>query len=126
MDLAIGNVSLDYTAILIQFLVVLGFVGTTIWLTHILGPKQKGDEKLESFECGIDPVGNARSPFSVTYFLAAILFVLFDIEIIFFYPWAVNFRELGMFGFWKMIIFVTPFMLGFYYVIKKGILEWRN
>ncbi|MCC7444126.1 MAG: NADH-quinone oxidoreductase subunit A [Saprospiraceae bacterium] len=116
---------MDYLAILIQFLVVLSFVGITIILTHLLGPKRKNEEKLSNFECGIESIGDARLPYSVKYFLAAILFVLFDIEIIFFYPWAVNFKELGMSGFIKMIIFVTPFLLGYFYVIKKGVLKWH-
>ncbi len=117
--------NIDYVAILIQFIVVLGFVGFTIVMSHILGPRKKGEDKLASFECGIESIGDARLPFSVKYFLAAILFVLFDIEIIFFYPWAVNFKELGMSGFLKMIIFVTPFLLGYFYVIKKGVLKWE-
>ncbi|HRO07288.1 MAG TPA: NADH-quinone oxidoreductase subunit A [Saprospiraceae bacterium] len=117
--------NMDYLAILIQFLVVLSFVGITIILTHLLGPKRKNEEKLSNFECGIESIGDARLPYSVKYFLAAILFVLFDIEIIFFYPWAVNFKELGMSGFIKMIIFVTPFLLGYFYVIKKGVLKWH-
>lgn len=117
--------NMDYLAILIQFPVVLSFVGITIILTHLLGPKRKNEEKLSNFECGIESIGDARLPYSVKYFLAAILFVLFDIEIIFFYPWAVNFKELGMSGFIKMIIFVTPFLLGYFYVIKKGVLKWH-
>lgn len=123
-----GNINvsnIDYLAIFIQFLVVLSFVGVTIILSHILGPRKRGEEKLSSFECGIESIGDARLPYSVKYFLAAILFVLFDIEIIFFYPWAVNFKTLGMSGFLKMIIFVTPFLLGYFYVIKKGVLKWH-
>ncbi len=120
----IENIRLDYFSILVQFLLVVGFVGGTFILTHLLGPKRKGTQKLQSFECGLDSIGSARLPFSVKYFLAAILFVLFDIEIIFFYPWAINFRELGYDGLLKMIIFISPFLLGYYYVIKKGALKW--
>ncbi len=122
-NISISN--LDYVAIFIQFLVVMSFVGITIVASHFLGPKRKSEVKLSSFECGIESIGDARLPYSVKYFLAAILFVLFDIEIIFFYPWAVNFKELGMGGFIKMIIFVTPFLLGYFYVIKKGVLKWE-
>ena len=67
---------------------------------------------------------NARLPFSVKYFLIAILFVLFDVEVIFFYPWAVNFRELGQLGFLKMLVFIAPLLLGYFYIIKKGALKW--
>jgi NADH-quinone oxidoreductase subunit A len=122
---SIESIQLDYLAILIQFVVASSFVIGTFYLTHKLGPKHKSEKKLQSFECGLDSIGDARLPFSVKYFLAAILFVLFDAEVIFFYPWAVNFRELGEEGFIKMILFVTPFMLGFYYVIKKGALKWE-
>lgn len=121
----IASTNIDYLAIFIQFLIVLSFVGFTIVITHMIGPKRKNEEKLSSFECGIESIGDARMPYSVKYFLAAILFVLFDIEIIFFYPWAVNFKELGMSGFIKMLIFVTPFLLGYFYVIKKGVLKWH-
>ncbi len=120
----VDQASIDYLAILIQFVVIAGFVGTTFVLTHLLGPKRKGAKKLEAFECGIDSVGNARMPFSVKYFVVAILFVLFDVEIIFFYPWAVNFKELGTEGFIKMLIFIAPLLLGYLYILKKGALKW--
>lgn len=120
-----GNVQLDYVAILIQFIVVGGFVGTSIFLTHWLGPKRKTKDKLETFECGLDSIGNARLPFSVKYFLVAILFVLFDVEVIFFYPWAVNFHELGQSGFVKMFVFVIPLLMGYFYIVKKGALKWE-
>jgi NADH-quinone oxidoreductase subunit A len=119
------NIPIDYLTIIVQLIVVLGFVVTTLFVTHMAGPKIKTDEKLQAFECGLDSIGDARLPFSIKYFLAAILFVLFDAELIFFYPWAVNFKELGGVGFFKMIAFVAPFMLGFYYIIKKGALKWE-
>ena len=114
----------DYIPILIQSLVVLGFVITTMLLTHLLGPKRSSKAKLENFECGIESFGNARSPFSVKYFLIAILFVLFDVEVIFMYPWAVNFKELGKDGFIEMLLFMTLVLAGFVYIILKGALKW--
>ena len=108
-----------------QFLVALGFVVVTMVLTHLLGPKRKSARKLENFECGIETQGNARLPFSIKYFLTAILFVLFDVEVIFMYPWAINFKELGADGFIKMLIFIAPLLLGFIYIIKKGALKWE-
>jgi len=115
----------DYVPIVIQSIVVLGFVITTMIVSHILGPKRKTEAKLENFECGIEGMGNARSPFSVKYFLVAILFVLFDVEIIFMYPWAVNYRALGIFGFWEMLLFIVFLMLGFGYVLLRGALKWE-
>jgi NADH-quinone oxidoreductase subunit A len=120
-----ANTSIDYLAIFIQFIVAAGFVITTIIATHFLGPKRKTADKLEAFECGIDSIGNARLPFSIKYFLVAILFVLFDVEVIFFYPWAVNFHELGADGFVKMLCFVAPLLLGYLYIVKKGALKWE-
>jgi len=95
-----------------------------MFVTHLMGPKRQGKVKLETFECGIESQGNARIPFSVKYFLAAILFVLFDVEVIFLYPWAVDFRSLGMAGFWEMISYMAVILIGFFYILKKGALKW--
>jgi NADH-quinone oxidoreductase subunit A len=115
----------EYILIFIQFLVAAGFVVTTLFVTHILGPKRKTADKLESFECGIESQGNARLPFSIKYFVTAILFVLFDVEVIFLYPWAVNFKEFGTYGFVSMLVFMGLLLLGFIYIIKKGALKWE-
>jgi NADH-quinone oxidoreductase subunit A len=115
----------NHIGIFIQSMVALGFVILVMVLTHIIGPKRKTSQKLENFECGIEIHGDARMPFSVKYFLTAILFVLFDVEIIFFYPWAVNFKYLAASGFIKILIFIIPLLLGFYYVIRKGALKWE-
>jgi NADH-quinone oxidoreductase subunit A len=116
---------LDYIPILIQMGVAVGFVVLTILGSSFLGPKRSSKNKDKNFECGIESIGNARIPFSVKYFLIAILFVLFDVEVIFLYPWAVNFREMGFEGLAKMGIFMTLLVIGFYYVIKKKGLEWE-
>ena len=119
------STSADYLGIFIQFLVAGGFVGTTILVTHLAGPKRKTSDKLASFECGIESQGNARIPFSIKYFLTAILFVLFDVEVIFMYPWAVNFKALGQTGFIEMLIFILTLLVGFFYIIRKGALKWE-
>jgi NADH-quinone oxidoreductase subunit A len=119
------NYPLDYLPILIQLILAGAFVSITMLLTHLLGPKQRTKKKLESFECGIESIGNARNPFSVKYFLTAILFVLFDVEVIFMYPWAVNFKNLGIVGFVEMLIFMVFLLLGFFYVIKRKALDWE-
>jgi NADH-quinone oxidoreductase subunit A len=110
---------LDYLPILIMFCVALGFVLTTMVASHKLGPKKKSKIKLDVFECGIEAQGNARVPFAIKYFLVAIIFVLFDVEVIFMYPWAVNFRELGMVGVIEMFSFVILLLIGFYYMLSK-------
>ena len=119
----------DYLPVLVQSVVALGFVGVTMLLTNIIGGKRKRIHTLrkeENFECGIEVKGNARFPFSVKYFLIAILFVLFDVEIIFFYPWAINFKEFGWTGFWEMLVFLGFLLFGFWYIIKKGALDWNE
>jgi NADH-quinone oxidoreductase subunit A len=115
----------DFFPIILQFIVAAGFVVTTMLATHMLGPKRKSKIKLDTFECGIEAQGNARAPFSVKYFLIAILFVLFDVEIIFMYPWAVNFKTLGINGIIEMLIFMVLLLTGFFYIIKKGALKWE-
>lgn len=114
----------DYLPILMQLGLAVGFVVITIIGSSFLGPRRKSVNKDKNFECGTDSIGNARIPFSVKYFLVAILFVLFDIEVIFMYPWAVNFREMGMEGLIKMGIFLFVLITGFFYVIRKKGLEW--
>ena len=114
----------DYLPILLQSLVAFGFVGVTLLAINYLGPKVRGQRKDDTFECGIPVEGNARMPVSIKYFMTAILFVLFDVEIIFFYPYAVNFREMGAEGFLAVLMFVAVFLVGFFYVLKKGAFEW--
>jgi NADH-quinone oxidoreductase subunit A len=115
-----------YLPIVLMFLVALGFVLTTIIASHLLGPKRNTKIKLDSFECGIEYQGNARLPFSIKYFLTAILFVLFDIEVIFMYPWAVNFKELGMLGVIEVFSFIALLLVGFYYMLSKKALKWEE
>jgi NADH-quinone oxidoreductase subunit A len=115
----------DYLPLIVQFGLAISFVVFTMIATHLLGPKRHSAIKDDAWECGIEAKGDARTPISIKYFLIAILFVLFDVEVIFMYPWAVNFRELGMVGFVEMILFMGLLLAGFYYVIKKGVLKWE-
>lgn len=117
---------IDYLPIVVQLLVAIGFVAVTMLASHILGPKRKTADKLINFESGIPSVGNARQPLAIKYFLVAILFVLFDVEVIFFYPYAINFRALGQEGFLAVVMFVGFFLTGFIYIIKKGALDWED
>lgn len=119
------STTIDYIAIFIQFIVAMGFVVFAMVVSHMAGPKRSTSEKLQVFECGIDSKGNARMPFSIRYFLTAILFVLFDVEVIFMYPWAVNFKTLGSNGFLEMLLFAGTLLLGFFYILKKGALKWE-
>lgn len=120
MEHAESSLPLDYLPIFYQFIVAAGFALTTIVATHYIGPKLKTDNKLGAFESGIEVIGNARQPVSIKYFMVAILFVIFDVEVIFMYPWAVNFRDFGFSGLVEMFIFVGFLLLGFFYILKKG------
>ena len=120
------NSTVNYLPIGIQLLFAVVFVGGMMTLTHLLGPKRKTSDKLVNFESGIESQGNARQPMAIKYFLVAILFVLFDVEVIFFYPYAVNFRQLGWHGFGAVLMFVGFFLAGFFYIIKKGALSWEE
>lgn len=120
------NSSSNYIPIVLQLVVALVIVVLMMAGTHLLGPKRKTADKLQNFESGIESVGNARQPMAIKYFLVAILFVLFDVEVIFFYPYAVNFRALGWEGFAAVLAFVAFFLVGFIYIIKKGALTWED
>jgi NADH-quinone oxidoreductase subunit A len=125
MLLVVASSPKDFFPIALMFIVALAVVVALLIVTHWLGPKRKTKIKDDTFECGIEVQGNARVPFSIKYFLVAILFVLFDVEVIFMYPWAVNFKSLGLLGFVEMLTFVALLLVGFYYIIKKGALKWE-
>ena len=116
----------SYIPVAIQILLVAGLIGTLLAVTHWLGPKRKTADKLENFASGIESHGEARQPMAIKYFLVAILFVLFDVEVIFFYPYAVIFKDLGWNGFFAVLLFVAFFLAGFIYIIKKGALKWES
>jgi NADH-quinone oxidoreductase subunit A len=120
------NTTIDYLPIGIQLLFAVILLALIISGTHFLGPRRKTPDKLVNFESGIESQGNARQPMAIKYFLVAILFVLFDVEVIFFYPYAVNFRELGWHGFLAVVMFIGFFLAGFFYIIKKGALKWEE
>lgn len=116
----------DYIPIIIQIVFAAAFVAVMIGASALLGPKRRTNDKLENFTSGIVSHGNARQPIAIKYFLVAILFVLFDVEVIFFYPYAVNFKELAWKGFGEILLFVGFFIVGFIYIIKKGALTWED
>ena len=121
----VNNAS-NYLPIGLQFLFAAGLIATIIVASNFLGPKRPTSDKLQNFESGIKIQGNARQPMAVKYFLVAILFVLFDVEVIFFYPYAVNFRELGWDGFMAVLVFVALFITGLVYIFKKKALDWEE
>lgn len=117
--------AVKYSALLFLLLLAVAVPVILVSLAYVSGPKQPTPQKHVPFECGVDPVGSPRKRFSVRFFLVALLFLIFDVETIFIFPWAVLFRELGVFGFIEMTVFLFILLLGLAYVWKKGALEWE-
>lgn len=114
-----------YLPVLVFIFVALAFGGVTILAGDLLRPKRPYAEKLLPYESGMDPEKDARQPFPLRYSLIAILFVVFDIEIVFLYPWAVSFNKLGLFALVEMYLFMAVLLVGYFYAWKKGALEWE-
>ncbi|MBL0177393.1 MAG: NADH-quinone oxidoreductase subunit A [Ignavibacteria bacterium] len=102
--------------------VVFGVVSAN--MSWLLGPQRPNRAKNSTYESGMEPVRTAHDRFSVKYYMVAVLFILFDIEVVFMYPWAVQYRNLGLYGFVEMVVFIGILLVGFVYVIKKGALQW--
>lgn len=115
-----------YFPILVQFLIAAGLAAGLIGASAILGKRAKSPLKDTPYESGMAPVGSAAERFSVKFYLVGMIFILFDIEAVFLYPWAVVYRDLGMFGFTEMLVFVAVVLVGFFYVWKKGALDWSH
>lgn len=118
--------SASYFPVVLQMLLIGGVISGLLLITHLLGPSNNWGNKRSTFECGIEQQGDARRPMAIKYFLVAIFFVLFDVEVIFFYPYAINFRDLGWSGFGAVVLFIGFFLVSFYYIIKKGVLSWED
>jgi NADH-quinone oxidoreductase subunit A len=118
------NYFLNYLPLLIHFLFACGFAVAVVTLSWIIGVRKPTRAKMMPYECGVAPIGDAQGRFSVKFYLVAMLFILFDVEAVFIYPWAIILRQLKMFGFWEMLVYIAIFLVGFFYVWKKGALDW--
>ena len=122
----------QYLPLAIQILVAVGMAGGMIAASFFLGKHKRSRTKLAPYECGMDPVGDARGRFSVRFYMVAMLFILFDVEAVFMLPWAVIYRQLPgithnkFFGFWEMLVYIGFVAVGLFYVWKKGVLNWSN
>jgi NADH-quinone oxidoreductase subunit A len=112
--------------VLIQILIAIAVAGGMIGASAIVGRRVRDSVKSSPYESGMKPVGNARGRFSVKFYLVAMVFILFDIEAIFLYPWAVVYRQLRLFGFFEMLLFIVLVLCGFFYIWKKGVLNWSS
>ena len=113
-----------YFPVLVQIVIAVGIAAALIAASTLLGKRARSPLKDTPYESGMAPVGSARERFSVKFYLVGMIFILFDIEAVFLYPWAVVFRQLKLFGFFEMAIFVALILVGFFYVWKKGALDW--
>jgi NADH-quinone oxidoreductase subunit A len=122
----------QYLPLVLQILVALGLAGGMVAASFVIGKHKRSRTKLGAYECGMDPVGDARGRFSVRFYMVAMLFILLDVEAVFMLPWAVVYRELAtitgskLFGFWEMLVYIGFVAVGLFYVWKKGILNWSN
>ena len=114
----------DYLSIIIFFFVALGLSAGFIILNFLFSPKNPDPEKLSAYECGFEAFGDSRMEFDVRFYLVAILFIIFDLEIAFLFPWAISLGNIGTLGFWSMMIFLFVLAVGFVYEWKKGALDW--
>ena len=114
----------DYLSIIIFLFVALGLSAGFIVLNFLFSPKNPDPEKLSAYECGFEAFGDSRMEFDVRFYLVAILFIIFDLEIAFLFPWAISLGNLGTLGFWSMMIFLFVLTIGFVYEWKKGALDW--
>lgn len=115
----------EYIAVILMLALAGGVSAAIIVLSLLIGPKKEFDDKMEPFECGESPIASPKLRFSVKFYLVALFFVIFDIEAVFLYPWAVIFKDLGMFGFVEMMLFIVILAVGLLYVWRKGALEWE-
>ncbi len=121
-----GSYLESYLPILLYAVIIMGIAGAMVGLSSLIGRHVSNRSKSMPYESGITPVGNTRQPFTVKFYLVAMLFILFDVEAVFLYPWAVIFRELKMFGFIEMVIYMAIIFAGFFYIWKKGVLDWSR
>ena len=115
----------EYLPIILFLIIALGLSVAFIIVNFILSPKNPDPEKLSAYECGFEAFDDARGRFDVRFYLVAILFIIFDLEVAFLFPWAITLGKIGIFGFWSMIIFLGVLTIGFIYEWKKGALEWE-
>jgi len=115
----------EYLPILIFIGIALALSGAMVMAAYILGPERPDPEKVSAYECGFEAFDDARSKFDVRFYLVAILFIIFDLEVAFLFPWAVSLGTIGVFGFWSMVVFLGILTIGFIYEWKKGALEWE-
>jgi NADH-quinone oxidoreductase subunit A len=121
-----GSLAQAYAPLLIHFLLAMTLAGLILLASSLVGRHRPSRTKQQAYECGITPTGDAREPFSVQFYLVAMVFILFDVEAVFLYPWAYVYRALGWFGFCEMLMYIAILLVGYVYLWKKGALDWAR
>ena len=115
-----------YLPLLIHICIAGALASVIVTLSWFIGQHKYNKAKMSQYECGMEPVGDAKQRFTVKFYLVAMLFILFDVEAIFLYPWAVIFKDLKMFGFWEMLVYIGIVLAGYWYIVKKGVIDWNK
>ena len=115
-----------YLPLLIHLCVAGALASVMVTLSYFIGQHKYNKAKMSPYECGMTPQGDARQRFSVKFYLVAMLFILFDVEAVFLYPWAIIFKDLKMFGFWEMLVYIGIVLAGYWYIVKKGVIDWNT
>ncbi len=121
-----GNYLDSYGSLLLMFILAMGLAGALVVVSTLVGRHKRSPEKDQPYECGIRPTGDAREPVFVQFYMVALLFILFDIEAIFLYPWALVYRDLRVFGFVEMLLYIIILLAGYIFLWKKGALDWSR
>lgn len=116
---------IEFVGILIYFGIASALAGIILALSFVFATRKADPEKISAYECGFDPFDDARSRFDIQFYLVAILFIIFDLEVAFLFPWALTLSRIGVFGFWSMMVFLIILTIGFVYEWKKGALDWN-
>ena len=125
MFITISDNVINYLPIFVFFCIAIGIAVLVVLIPFLFAENRPDAEKLSSYECGFEPFSDARSRFDIRFYLVAILFIIFDLEIAFLFPWSIELKNLGGFGFWSMMVFLTVLTVGFVYEWKKGALDWE-
>ena len=116
----------EYLPVLMFIVIGIGFAAVTLGASAIIVPRRTSARKLAPYECGVEPVGNARQRIDIKFYLVAVMFILFDVEAVFLYPWAVAFRQLGLYGLIEMVLFIVLLLIGYAYLLQKRALDWNT
>ncbi len=114
----------EYLPVLMFVVIAIAFAAVTLIASAIIVPRRSSARRLEPYECGVEPIGNARQRVDIPFYLAAVMFILFDVEVVFLYPWAVAFHRLGLYGLVEMLLFIVILLVGYAFLLKRRALDW--